>query len=62
MPQMSGHELVERLSPLRHEMSVLYISGYDEEMVAGQGLVDMEQRFLQKPFGPKVVGRQVIRS
>jgi len=59
MPHMSGHELVERLSPLRHEMSVLYISGYDEKMVADQGLVDIGKRFLQKPFGPKAVGKKI---
>ncbi len=59
MPQMSGHELAERLAPLRPDMSVLYISGYDEKMVSDQGLVDREKHFLPKPFVPKEVARKI---
>ena len=59
VPQMSGRELAERLAPLRPEMSVLYISGYDEKMVTGQGLVDREKHFLPKPFVPKDVARKI---
>lgn len=59
MPQMSGHELVQRLVPYRSEMSVLYMSGYDDEMVADQGLANSEEWFLQKPFGPKAVGKKI---
>jgi len=59
MPQMSGHELAERFATLRPEMSVLYISGYDEGMVADQGLVDRERQFLPKPFLPRDVARKI---
>lgn len=59
MPQMSGHELAERLAPLRPDMSVLYMSGYNEEMVVGQGHLDLESQFLQKPLHFKDVAKKV---
>lgn len=59
MPQMSGHELAKQLAPLRPEMSVLYISGYDEKMVTDQGFVDREKHFLPKPFVPRDVARKI---
>ncbi|MCZ6677232.1 MAG: ATP-binding protein [Candidatus Poribacteria bacterium] len=53
MPQMSGYELAERLAPLRPEISVLYMSGYDTKMAADQDDIDQENHFLPKPFLPK---------
>ena len=59
MPQMSGHELVERLAPLRPDMSVLYMSGYDDKMVADHGPADGYRHFLQKPFHPNDVANKI---
>ena len=59
MPQMSGHELAERLAPLRPDMSVLYISGYNNTMMHDQGLVNLERQFLQKPFLPRDVAKKI---
>lgn len=39
MPYMNGRELMARISPTRPDMSVLFMSGYDEDMVANQALV-----------------------
>jgi CheY-like chemotaxis protein len=50
MPRLGGPELAERLMQRRPEMKVLYVSGYAEAVVAGQGLRDMRVDFLQKPF------------
>ena len=50
MPGMSGHELARRLQSQRHDMKVLYISGYSDTSV--EGLVQTGASFLQKPFTP----------
>lgn len=59
MPHMSGHELVERLMPDCPGMQVLYISGYDEEMLAHHGLVDQDRQFVHKPFGSSEIALKV---
>ncbi len=50
MPRLGGPELAERLMQRRPEMKVLYISGYAQAVVAGQGLTGVRADFLQKPF------------
>jgi CheY-like chemotaxis protein len=50
MPQMSGPELVQYLTALRPGLKFLYISGYTDDSIIQDGLLDAETRFLQKPF------------
>ncbi len=59
MPRMSRHELAKIIAPLQPKMSVLYISGYDDDMASDQGIVDVENAFLQKPFSPTDIARKV---
>ena len=59
MPQMSGRELADRLAPLRPEMKILYMSGYTEEAIVQHGVADLSAAFLQKPFKPIELARQV---
>jgi PAS domain S-box-containing protein len=49
MPQMSGIELVERLSQSRPELRVVLLSGYSPETIDGDNLPPGSS-FLQKPF------------
>jgi two-component system, cell cycle sensor histidine kinase and response regulator CckA len=55
MPHMSGPEVARRLSPLRPDMKVLFMSGYAGEDVLAHGLSLRGTVFLQKPFTPSVL-------
>ena len=59
MPQMSGRELADRLTPLRPEMKIIYMSGYTEDALVQHGVANLPVAFLQKPFKPIELARQV---
>lgn len=59
MPQMSGPEVAEKLTVVRPEIKVLYMSGYPDHPVFSQGGVKRGMAFLQKPFTPNVLTQKV---
>ncbi len=59
MPQMSGPEVAEKLTAVRSEIKVLYMSGYPDHPVFEQGGVKRDTAFLQKPFTPHVLTQKV---
>jgi PAS domain S-box-containing protein len=58
MPGITGRELTERLSHLRPEMKVLYMSGYTDDAIVRHGVLDADTPFLQKPFAPDMLARK----
>lgn len=50
MPGINGRELANELSPLRPEMKVMYMSGYTENAIGHNGMLDQGIILLQKPF------------
>jgi PAS domain S-box-containing protein len=50
MPGMNGRELAQRMSEIRPNVKVLYMSGYTENVIGHNGTLDAGIRLLQKPF------------
>jgi two-component system cell cycle sensor histidine kinase/response regulator CckA len=59
MPGMSGIELARHLALGRPEMRVLFISGYTDDLVGRQGVLQPGRAFLAKPFTPDTLLRKV---
>jgi signal transduction histidine kinase/CheY-like chemotaxis protein len=59
MPGMSGLQLAERLQPTRPAMRVLFVSGYTDDAMGPQGILEPGRAFLQKPFTPVALARKV---
>ncbi len=50
MPQMNGKDLADKVKSLHPETSVLFISGYNNDIIARHGVLEENVRFLGKPF------------
>ncbi|MBI5596874.1 MAG: PAS domain S-box protein [Elusimicrobia bacterium] len=59
MPGMSGKTLAERLRARHPGLKVLYSSGYSDEIISKQGMLEPGARLLQKPFTKEALFKAV---
>ena len=59
MPRMSGWSLAERLTALRPDIKVLFISGYSDYIVTEDRRLQEGVVLLQKPFSPATLAHKV---
>jgi two-component system, cell cycle sensor histidine kinase and response regulator CckA len=59
MPQMGGPALAKRLTALRPETRVIYLSGYADEALGDRQVIENGAAFLQKPFALESLVRKI---
>ena len=59
MPGMGGRELAEKLRRLRPAIKILYMSGYIDDALAADDVLEKETAFIQKPFTPTTLAHKV---
>jgi FixJ family two-component response regulator len=52
-------ELAKQLEKLRPGSKVLLMSGYTDDVIVRQGVVDDDVHFIEKPFSPEELARKV---
>lgn len=62
MPDMNGRELFEQLAAIKPGLKCLYMSGYTDEFIARQGIIDEGVHFIAKPFALKELAAKVRRA
>jgi two-component system cell cycle sensor histidine kinase/response regulator CckA len=59
MPHMNGRVLAGLLVKARPDIKVLFMSGYTDDAIVHHGVLEPETPFIQKPFTPGALLRQV---
>lgn len=61
MPRMSGRELAERIWEIIPEQKILFMSGYTEDEIIRQGIIEKDFAYISKPFSVKEIVRHINR-
>jgi len=59
LPEISGHELGQRMRAARPDVPILYMSGYPGLEVAQRGLIAPDAPFIEKPFTAAALAQAV---
>jgi len=59
MPNMSGKELADKITKIRPDIKVLFISGYTDNAIVHHGILEPGTYFMQKPFTPDQLAKKV---
>jgi two-component system cell cycle sensor histidine kinase/response regulator CckA len=59
MPELGGRDLALRLKAVRRELKVLFMSGYADDTIVQQGVLESGAAYLQKPFTPDALASKI---
>lgn len=59
MPKMSGLELRNQLIKLRPDIKVLFMSGYTDDSMTQNEVLDADTAFIEKPFTPDGLAKKI---
>jgi two-component system cell cycle sensor histidine kinase/response regulator CckA len=59
MPQLSGRELSEKIVSIHPEAKVVFMSGYSNNLLSNEQVLDSKHVLLQKPFRLTVLGKRI---
>jgi PAS domain S-box-containing protein len=59
MPKMNGRETAEKIRTLHPETSVLFMSGYTDDIISNHGVLESNVQFLGKPFTPLMLANKI---
>jgi CheY-like chemotaxis protein len=59
MPKTNGRELAQELQLRYPAMKVLYMSGYTDDVITRNGVLDHGVAFIEKPFTPKSITAKI---
>ncbi len=59
MPVMNGRELAQRMAAISPKTRILFMSGYTENAIWRDGMIETSANFLQKPFTLDALTRKV---
>jgi PAS domain S-box-containing protein len=59
MPKMNGQDVADKLKNSHPESSILFMSGYTNDIIATEGILEKDTNFLGKPFPPRTLALKV---
>jgi YesN/AraC family two-component response regulator len=59
MPEMSGKDLALRIQALFPDLKVVFISGYLDDIIGNQGILEPGIQFIQKPIKIEALAQKI---
>jgi response regulator RpfG family c-di-GMP phosphodiesterase len=59
MPKKNGREVYEQISKVSPETAVLFMSGYTQDIIDSQGIIEEGLHFISKAASPEEILRKV---
>ncbi len=59
MPEMNGRDVARRARMIVPGLKVLFVSGYTDDVILQQGILNSGEPYLQKPITPEALSRKV---
>jgi PAS domain S-box-containing protein len=61
MPELNGKEFIEKVQNFNPEIKVIYVSGYTDNHIVHNGMLEEGVNFVQKPYSVKTLAAAVRR-